>query len=177
MQGGCIVAMYKHEQHFILSKRCVCRERWERWSSRLWGRYDCRLLQRGRLSPSGLYFTHIHLRANHLCVPGDMLALWLSGCGSGRVTGTRTAGSALPHTRPVSSTRCPAVCCSFIAAQAICAMATVPACQLRHRFHLSSRSLPAWWLSSSCRASASSLLNLTDTPSSSDKVVFCHSLL
>lgn len=48
--------------------------------------------------------------------------------------------------------RRPAVCCSFLGAQAICAMVTVPACQLRHRFHLSSPSLPAWWLSSSCRA-------------------------
>ena len=50
--------------------------------------------------------------------------------------------------------RLPAVCCSFLGTQAICAMVTVPACQLRHRFHLSSASLPAWWLSSSCRASS-----------------------
>lgn len=67
----------------------------------------------------------------------------------------------------------PAVCCSFLCAQDICAMVTVPACQPRHRFHLSSASLPAWWLSSSCRASASPLLNLSDTPCSSDKVVCC----
>lgn len=44
------------------------------------------------------------------------------------------------------------LCCSFLGAQAICAMVTVPACQLRHRFHFSSPSLPAWWLSSSCNA-------------------------
>lgn len=89
-------------------------------------------------SPSGLYYTHIHLGANHLRVPDGMLAHWLSGSGAG--DGDRDTNSRL-RIAPVSACffpRRPAVCCSFLGARAICAMVTVPACQLRHRFHLSS---------------------------------------
>lgn len=104
-----------------------------------------------------------------------MLALWLSGSGAGDED--RDTNSRL-RIAPVSACffpRRPAVCCSFLGAWAICAMVTVPACQLRHRFHLSSPPSPAWWLSSSCRAS--SLLPPQPQWCSSDKVVFCHSLL
>lgn len=94
-------------------------------------------------SPSGLYYTHIHLGANHLCVPDGMLALWLSGCGSAKRDRDTNSRICIALVSACFFSRHPAVCCSFLGAQAICAMVTVPACQLRHRFHLSSPSLPA----------------------------------
>lgn len=51
-------------------------------------------------SPSGLYYTHIHLGANHLCVPDGMLALWLSGSGVG--DGGQGHEQQAPH--------CPSLC-------------------------------------------------------------------
>lgn len=53
-------------------------------SAMLWCGYECGLLQRVQLLPSGLHYTHIHLGEDHLCVPDGMSALWLSGCRSGR---------------------------------------------------------------------------------------------
>lgn len=47
-------------------------------------------------------------------------------------TGTETAGFASPHSLLVSLPHRPAVCCSFLTAWAICAMVTVPGCQLTH---------------------------------------------
>lgn len=104
-----------------------------------------------------------------------MLAFWPSGSGAGDGDRDTNSRICIAPSSVCFFPRHPAVCCSFLCAWAICAMVTVPGCQLRHRFHLTSPPLPAWWLSSSCRASSippSSTLN--DTPCSSDKVAFCH---
>ncbi|KAM3608187.1 uncharacterized protein V6R79_020587 [Siganus canaliculatus] len=82
-------------------------------------------------SPSGLY-THIHLGANHLCVPDGMLAPGLSGCGAGdgrtsgggggEVSRDTDSGIRIAPVPACSFPRRPAVCCSFLDARAICAM-------------------------------------------------------
>lgn len=141
------------------------------WFAELWCEYECGLPQRRWCLPSGLYYTHIHppMRGPSVCY---LMACWYLGClGLGQGRGQGHEQQAPPCMRLclflplLQFPRCPGYlchgnCASLSAQTQILLLVSLVASMMTQQL-----------------LQRSSFHGFSDTPCSSDKVVFSHSLL